>query len=103
MTSEPAPENPAAPLPPSSACLVRLQHASRIAASRLACAAAVVLIIVLIPLVTVAVPLPPLRPRNQGSAPSPGSGPTGSRTAASGGFPDRRGVPRRPAEARVQR
>src|SRR4051812_31276031 len=71
MTSAPAPEKPAAPLPQSSACLVRLQHASRIAASRLACAAAVLLIIVLIPLVTVAVPLPPLRPRNQGSVPSP--------------------------------
>ena len=71
MTSAPAPEKPAAPLPQSSACLVRLQHASRIAASRPACAAAVLLIIVLVPLATVAVPLPPLRPRNQGSAPSP--------------------------------
>src|SRR3954451_13570204 len=71
MTSEPAPEKPAAPLPQSSACLVRLQHASRIAASRLACAAAVLLITVLVPLVTGAAPLPPPRPRNQGSAPSP--------------------------------
>src|SRR4051812_48636941 len=71
MTSAPAPEKPAAPLPPSSACLVRLQHASRIAARRLACAAAVLLITVLVPLVTVAVPLPPPRPRNQGSVPSP--------------------------------
>ena len=71
MTSEPAPEKPAAPLPQSSACLVRLQHASRIASSRPACAAAVLLIIVLVPLVTVAAPLPPPRPRNQGSVPSP--------------------------------
>src|SRR4051812_22584790 len=71
MTSAPAPAKPAAPLPQSSACLGLLQHASRIAASRLACAAAVLLIIVLIPLVTVAVPLPPPRPRIQGSMPSP--------------------------------
>src|SRR4051812_4110282 len=49
MTSAPAPEKPAAPLPLSSACLVLLQHASRIAASRPACAVAVLLIIVLIP------------------------------------------------------
>src|SRR3954447_13342851 len=70
MTSEPAPEKPATPLPQSSACLVRLQHASRIAASRPACAVAVLLITVLVPLVTGAVPLPPLRPRNQGSVPS---------------------------------
>src|SRR3954467_1554067 len=71
MSSERAPEKPAAPLPPSSACLVRLQHASRIAASRPACTAAVVLITVLVPLATGAAPLPPPRPRNQGSASSP--------------------------------
>src|SRR4051812_4939783 len=71
MTSAPAPEKPGAPLPQSSACLVRLQHASRIAARRPAYAAAVFLITVLVPLVTVAVPLPPPRPRNQGSVPSP--------------------------------
>src|SRR5215217_8006997 len=71
MTSEPAPEKPAAPLPLSSACLGLLQRPSRIASSRPACAAAVLLITVLVPLVTVAAPLPPPRPRNQGSAPSP--------------------------------
>src|SRR4051795_6755884 len=71
MSSEPAPEKPAAPLPQSSACLGLLQRPSKIAASRPACAAAVLLIIVLVPLVTVAAPLPPPRPRNQGSAPSP--------------------------------
>ena len=71
MTSEPAPEKPAAPLPQSSACLGLLQRPSRIASRRPACAAAVLLITVLVPLVTVAAPLPPPRPRNQGSAPSP--------------------------------
>src|SRR5215217_478749 len=70
MTSEPAPEKPAAPLPQSSACLGLLQRPSRIASRRPACAAAVLLITVLVPLVTVAAPLPP-RPRKQGSAPSP--------------------------------
>src|SRR4051812_1043996 len=34
MTSAPAPEKPAAPLPPSPACLGLLQRASRIASSR---------------------------------------------------------------------
>src|SRR3954469_16400929 len=62
MTSAPAPEKPAAPLPPSSACLVRLQRPSRIASRRPACAAAVLLITVLVPLATVAAPLPPPRP-----------------------------------------
>src|SRR4051812_25917076 len=71
MTSEPAPEKSAAPLPPSSACLGLLQRPSRTASRRPACATAVLLITVLAPLVTVAVPLPPPRPRNQGSAPSP--------------------------------
>src|SRR3954471_20029811 len=71
MTSEPAPEKPAAPLPLSSACLVLLQRPSRIASRRPACAVAVLLITVLVPLVTGAAPLPPPRPRNQGSAPSP--------------------------------
>src|SRR4051812_16221272 len=71
MTSEPAPEKSAAPLPPSSACLGLLQRPSGIASRRPACAAAVLLITVLVPLVTGAAPLPPPRPRNQGSAPSP--------------------------------
>src|SRR4051812_23917001 len=71
MSSERAPEKPAAPLPPSSACLGLLQRPSRTASRRPACAAAVLLITVLAPLVTVAAPLPPPRPRNQGSAPSP--------------------------------
>src|SRR3954453_2025702 len=71
MTSEPAPEKPAAPLPQLSACLGLLQRPSRIASRRPACAAAVLLIIVLVPLVAVAAPLPPPRPRNQGSAPPP--------------------------------
>src|SRR3954470_23319956 len=71
MSSEPAPEKPAAPSPQSSGCLVLLQGASRIASSRPACAAAVLLITVLVPLATGAAPLPPPRPRNQGSAPSP--------------------------------
>src|SRR3954453_24206304 len=70
MSSEPAPEKSAAPLPQSSACLVRLQHASRIASRRPACTAAVLLITVLVPLVAGAAPLPPPRPHNQGSAPS---------------------------------
>src|SRR3982751_3620412 len=71
MTSAPAPEKPAAPLPPSSASLGLLQRPSRIASRQPACVAAVLLITVLVPLVTVAAPLPPPRPRNQGSAPSP--------------------------------
>src|SRR3954470_23596230 len=71
MTSEPAPEKSAAPLPPSSAYLGLLQRPSGIASRRPACAAAVLLITVLVPLVTGAAPLPPPRPRNQGSAPSP--------------------------------
>jgi hypothetical protein len=71
MSSERAPEKPAAPLPPSSACLGLLQRPSRTASRRPACATAVLLITVLAPLVTVAAPLPPPRPRNQGSAPSP--------------------------------
>src|SRR4051812_26694757 len=62
MTSAPAPEKPAAPLPQSSACLGLLQRPSRIASRRPACAAAVLLITVLVPLVTVAAPLPPPRP-----------------------------------------
>src|SRR4051812_3484486 len=78
MTREPAPEKPAAPSPQSSACLGLLQHASRIASRRPACAAAVLLITVLVPLVTVAAPLPPPRPRNRGSAPSPPSAPVQS-------------------------
>src|SRR3954470_9420835 len=71
MTSEPAPEKPAAPLPQPSGCLGLLQRPSRIASRRPACAAAVLLITVLVPLVTVAAPLPPPRPRTQGSTPSP--------------------------------
>ena len=71
MTSEPAPEKPAAPLPPSFACLGLLQRPSGIASRRPACAATGLLITVLVPLVTGAAPLPPPRPRNQGSAPPP--------------------------------
>src|SRR4051812_30036462 len=71
MTSEPAPEKPTAPLPLSSACLGLLQRPSTIASHRPACAAAVHLITVLAPLATGAAPLPPPRPRNQGSALSP--------------------------------
>src|SRR5215212_8984360 len=83
MTSEPAPEKPAAPLPQSSACLGLLQRPSRIASRQPACAAAVLLITVLVPLVTIAAPLPPPRPRNQGSAPSPPPAPTQPSPAAS--------------------
>src|SRR5215207_6097837 len=68
MTSEPAPEKPAAPLPPSSACLGLLQRPSRIASRRPACAAAVLLITVLVPLVTGAAPLPPRRSRRPAPA-----------------------------------
>src|SRR3954454_7835194 len=73
MTSEPAPEKPAASLPQLSACLGLLQRPSRIASRRPACTAAVLLTTVLVPLVAVAAPLPPPRPRTrtQGSAPSP--------------------------------
>src|SRR5215207_10901832 len=78
MTSEPAPEKPAVPLPQSSACLGLLQRPSRIASRRPACAAAVLLITVLVPLVTGAAPLPPPRPRTQGSAPSPPPAPVQS-------------------------
>ena len=45
---------------------------------------------------------PPPQPRF-GAISTAGSRPTGSRTAVSCGFPDGPGVPRRPAEARVQR
>ena len=83
MTSEPAPATPAAPLPLSSACLGLLQRLSRIASRRPACTAPVLLITVLVPLVTVAAPLPPPSPRNQGSAPSPPPAPTQSSPAAS--------------------
>src|SRR5215218_1697772 len=75
MTSEPAPEKPAAPWPQLSACLGLLQRPSRIASRRPACAAAVLLITALVPLATVAAPLPPPRPRTQGSAPSPAPAP----------------------------
>ena len=71
MTSKPAPAKPAAPVPPSSACLGLLQRPSRIASRRPACAPAVLLITVLVPLATGAAPLPPPRPRTRGSAPSP--------------------------------
>src|SRR3954469_7105029 len=83
MPSAPAPEKPAAPLPQSSACLVRLQRPSRIASRRPACTAAVLLITVLVPLATGAAPLPPPRPRNQGSVPSPPPAPTQPPLAAS--------------------
>jgi hypothetical protein len=71
MTSEPALHKLLAFVPQRSSCLAWSQCAIRIALSRSACTAAVLLVSVLVPPFTVAAPLPPPRPREQLPVPSP--------------------------------
>src|SRR3954465_12614471 len=71
MTSEPALHKLLAFVPQRSSCLAWSQCAIRIALSRSACTAAVLLVSVLVPLFTVAAPLPPPRPREPLPVPSP--------------------------------
>ena len=71
MTSEPAIHKLLASAPQRTSCLALSQCAIRIALSRSACAAAVLLVSVLVPPFTAAAPLPPPRPREPLPVPSP--------------------------------
>src|SRR5215207_7909200 len=71
MTSASALQKLSAAVPQRSVCRALFQCASSLAPSRLASTGAVLLLAVLVPPVMAEAPLPPPRPREQGSAPSP--------------------------------